>query len=99
MLDFIEGDDEPDYTSEDVTTCITLLLEFMSDIDAESQTLESAKSYVKDLVLSLNQLNAKCDECLIETDQREEICEFISKVVADAKVDFTGDITEEWRDW
>ena len=99
MLDFIDGEDEPDYTSEDVNACITLLLEFMSEVDYMTQTLDSVKHTVKDLVLSLNDLNARCDECLIETDQREEICEFILKVVANANVEFTGDLTEEWRDW
>ena len=99
MLDFIDGEDEPDYTSEDVTDCITLLLDFMSEVESEPQTLESVKDKVRDLVISLNDLNADCDECLIETDQREEICEFIFKVVTNANVEFSGDITEEWRDW
>ncbi len=99
MLDFIEGDDEPDYTSEDVRACITLLLEFMSVVESESQTIDSAREHVKNLVISLNELNEKCDECLIETDQREDICDFIFKVVSNANIDFSGDITEEWRDW
>ncbi len=99
MLDFIEGDDEPDYTSEDVRACIALLLEFMFVVESESQTIDSAREHVKNLVISLNELNEKCDECLIETDQREEICDFIFKVVSNANIDFSGDITEEWRDW
>jgi hypothetical protein len=99
MLDFIEGDDDPDYTSTDVTTCITLLLEFMTEIEYETQTKESVKNHVRDLVLALNDLNAKCDDCLIETDEREEICEFIFKVIANANVEFALDITEEWRNW
>lgn len=99
MLDFIEGEDAPDYTPEDVTACITLLLEFMTEIEFEPQTQESAKSHIKDLVLSLNDLNAKCDASLIEADQGEEICEFISKTIANANVEFSTDITKEWRDW
>jgi hypothetical protein len=47
----------------------------------------------------LNELNDECDQCLIETDQREEICEFIQKVVAAANVEIEGDLTEEWREW
>jgi hypothetical protein len=99
MLDFIEGEDEPDYTSDDVTACITLLLEFMSTMASEIQTIDSSKNHIRDLVLSLNELNEDCDQSLIETDQREEICEFIQKVVSTANVGLDGDVTEEWRDW
>lgn len=99
MLDFIEGEDVPDYTAADVTACITLLLEFMTEIEDETQTQESVRNHVRELVLALNDLNAKCDECLIETDQREDICQFISKVITNANVEFSGDITEEWRHW
>ncbi|OUR76793.1 hypothetical protein A9Q75_15965 [Colwellia psychrerythraea] len=101
MLDFIEGEDESeaDYTSEDVKLCITSLLEFMSIMESEAQTVASAKDHVKTLVLSLNSLNGQCGDCLIETDQREEICEFIQKVMSAANVAFSGDITEEWREW
>ena len=99
MLDFIEGEDEPDYSSEDVTVCITKLLEFMSAIESEKQTLESAKNHIKTLVLSLNALNESCDDCLIEASQREDICEFIQKVTSAANIEFVGDVTEEWRVW
>jgi len=99
MLDFIDGEDEPDYSAEDVSTCITSLLEFMSSIESETQTVDSAKEHVRELVLSLNELNEKCNECLIETDQREEICEFIEKVLSNGNVEIEGDITEEWREW
>ena len=99
MLDFIEGEDEPDYSSEDVTACITLLLEFMSSMESDTQTIESAKDHVKALVLSLNELNHECGYSLIETDQREEICEFIQKTVTIVGVALNGDVTEEWREW
>jgi hypothetical protein len=99
LLDFIEGEDEPDYSSEDVTACITSLLEFMSSIESEVQTLESAKDHIKTLVLSLNNLNESCDDCLIDTNQREDICLFIEKVITAANVEFTSDVTEEWRMW
>ncbi|PKG81700.1 hypothetical protein CXF85_17145 [Colwellia sp. 75C3] len=99
LLDFIEGEDDPDYTSEDVAACITTLLDFMSAIESESQTKDSAKEHIKTLVLSLNSLNESCDDCLIDTGQREDICEFIQKVLSAANIDFPGDITEEWRMW
>lgn len=99
MLDFIEGEDEPDYTAEDVTVCITSLLEFMTAIESDKQTIESAKDHVKTLVLTLNALNESCDDYLIETGQREDICEFIQKVTSAANIEFDGDVTQEWRVW
>lgn len=97
MLDCIEGEDEPEYAPEDVTACITLLLEFLTEIEFETQTQERAKSHIKDLVISLNDLNTKCDGNLIESDQCEEICEFISKTIANANVELSEDFTKEWR--
>ncbi len=99
MLDFIEGEVEPCYSSNDVTSCIKLLLEFMSSIDLQKQTKESAKAHVRELVLSLNELNNDCQHCLIDTAQREGICEFIHKALLAANICFDNDITEEWRNW
>ena len=101
MLDFIEGEDEneTDYTAEDVALCITSLLEFMSSMASEAQTLESSKEHVKTVVLSLNSLNHQCGDCLIETEQREDICQFIQKVISAENIEFVGDVTKEWREW
>jgi len=99
LLDFIEGEEEPSYSSNDVTSCIKLLLEFLSSLDAEEQTIESATTHVRELVLSLNELNDDCQHCLIETAQREDICDFIQKALIAANIVFDGDITEKWREW
>ena len=99
LLDFIEGEDEPDYTPEDVTACITSLLEFMSSIESEAQTKDSVEQHIKTLVLSLNTLNESCDDCLIDTNQGEDIYQFIQKVISAANVEFAGDVTEQWRMW
>lgn len=99
MLDFIEGEDEAAYTCADVTTCIETLLDFLTSIDAEKQTIETAKAHVRELILSLNELNEECQHCLIETGQREDICEFIRKALLSANIEFSSDITEQWREW
>ena len=99
LLDFIEGDNEPDYTPEDVTACITSLLEFMSSIESEAQTIQSAKDHIKTLVLSLNTLNESCDDCLIDTNQREDISLFIQKVISAANIELSSEVTEEWITW
>lgn len=99
LLDFIEGEDESDYCSEDVTACITMLLEFLSSIESEVQTIETANTHVHTLVLALNELNEDCAHCLIETGQREDICEFIQQTLLAANIEIKSDITEQWRDW
>ena len=54
---------------------------------------------VKDTILALNALNETCEHSLIETDQREEICDLIIKAALSVGVGNGDDITEEWRDW
>lgn len=99
MLDFIEGEEQPGYCADDVTSCIKLLLEFLTAIDSEKQTFESATNHVQALVLALNELNDDCQHSLIETTQREDICEFIQKTLLAAGIALDGDITQEWREW
>lgn len=99
LLDYIDGDEDAEYTAEDVTACITLLLEFMSNVEDKVNDQNTAEIEVRELVLSLNELNEQCDHALIETSQREDIVLFIEKVLAAANVVFDDDITESWRDW
>ena len=57
-------------------------------------------SAVKAAVLALNQLNAKCDYSLIETDQREDLAMLVIKAAESVGVgNGKNDITEEWREW
>ena len=99
MLDYIEGEEDPEYSAEDVEQCITLLLEFMTFMDSEPQTIETGTNEVQELVLSLNDLNARCFNCLIETSEREDICKFIDKVITEAGLKFDHDITTRYRQW
>lgn len=99
MLDYIDGEEDPEYTSEDVEQCITLLLEFMTFMGSEPQTNDTATYEVQELVLSLNDLNARCFNCLIETSEREDICKFIDKVIVQAGLKFDHDITVKYRQW
>ncbi len=54
--------------------------------------------FVKDVVISLNELNDKYDY-FIETMEREELCEFIIEAANIAGLESDEDITEEWREW
>lgn len=55
---------------------------------------------VKSTIEKLNILNGKCEGSLIETTEREQICEII--ISASAKKGYNTieeDITEAWREW
>jgi len=54
-------------------------------------------SVVKGFVLALNSIND--DYGVIETMERESLCEFILAGVALAGLETDDDITEEWREW
>ena len=61
---------------------------------------EAIMKAVKTAVVKLNRLNEQCYGCLIETDQREQLCELIISAAKRAGlVSTVYDITEEWRDW
>jgi hypothetical protein len=99
LLDFIEGEDDPIYSSSDVTSCIKLLLNFLTTIDGQEQSIESAKTHVHELVLSLNALNEKCHSALIDSGQRDDIVNFINIVLLSVNITIDGDMTAQWRTW
>jgi hypothetical protein len=97
MLDFIEGEEDANYSSNDVTACIKLLLEFLTTISTQEQSSDSAKAHVHELVLSLKKLNEQCKNSLIDTEQYEDIIAFIQKSLVSEDINIEGDITEQWR--
>jgi hypothetical protein len=53
---------------------------------------------LKKAVLALNDLNEECNGGLIETAEREDLCELINVAVGHAGLESNeDDITEEWR--
>jgi hypothetical protein len=104
-----ESEQDPDYdpefdagyTQHGVDRCGAILDTFLASLaglDAppnEAQVMEA----VKKAVLALNALNEQCGGGLIETDQREQICELIIGAANNAGLKTEEDITEEWREW
>src|SRR4030095_4007191 len=90
------------YTQEHVERCLAIVDELL---DSLGKTPTAKKSEyilagVKKTVLELNQLNEECDHSLIETDQREDLCELSITAARQAGLQSSVyDITEEWRDW
>ena len=99
MLDYIKGAGSVHYSVADVDECQNLFERFIGKFKGPKTDQVFALSQVKELVIALNKLNKRCGECLIETGQREDNCELIGLVLSEAGFNFTGDVTEEWREW
>jgi len=87
------------YEEEDIDRCRDILLAHADQLD-QAGSRDDALAVVKSTVISLNELNESAGQDLIETDQREEICEFIIRAGAIQGFNDDGeDVTVEWREW
>jgi hypothetical protein len=98
MEDVAADGHEPGYSEADIGKCESILDTFLTTVrSAKSGDTEFVMGAVKEAVLALNALNE--DYNLIETDQREQICELIIQSAVAVGVGSGEDITEEWREW
>lgn len=102
MVGFMEGDedgdpDECDYSQAEIDECMSIVDGYLTAI----QTAPSDRwiPLIRETVESLNRLNDRCDGALIETDQREDLCQIILVAARRAGMPEQGDVTEEWREW
>jgi hypothetical protein len=102
MESFLEDDDDAGYTDKDIQKCQKILDDFLKSL-AETPVDNKqivVMDVVKKTVLALNKLNEKCDYCLIETDQREDLATLIVKAAGFVGVgNGVDDMTEKWRKW
>jgi hypothetical protein len=105
MLSYMEREEGEaafdDYSKKHIERCASILDRYLSSILDPSIHGERGRimAAVKTAVLELNDLNEQCEHSLIETDQREDICELIISAASLAGLDGNDDITEEWREW
>ncbi len=66
-------------------------------MNTRTQTKPKFFDCVQHTIEQLNALNESCDGCLIETDQREELCLLILAAAKDAGLESDDDVTEQWR--
>jgi hypothetical protein len=100
MTDYIaDGDDS--YTKTDIKKCDKILQQFTTHLSELGMLATEAAilDCVKQAVLDLNILNNNVDGCLIETGQREDLCEYILFAAKQSGLKQDGDVTEEWREW
>lgn len=89
----------PSYSQNDIDDCATLLSAYSLGM-FKTHSKEEGMEIVKATILKLNALNDKCDNTLIETNEREQIAEII--ILVGNKMGYNSideDITEEWREW
>jgi len=90
---------QPPYTIDDINSCETILKQYLADM-LISKNKKAGMKIVKKTILTLNKLNSKTQETLIETGEREQIAEIV--ILAASRKGYNSvdeDITEEWRQW
>ena len=94
--------DDADYAVEAVDTCATILEDYLNEVFSAAVYAKSKKimDVVKFTINELNELNDDCNQCLIESSQRDQILDLINSSAALAGLEMDKpDITEEWRGW
>ncbi|MBQ3489971.1 MAG: hypothetical protein IJA86_05225 [Clostridia bacterium] len=101
MMEFAGEVEDCGFSKKDIKKCEALILQYLSALEKlQNPQNEEIMAQVETLVLALNQLNEDTDYCMIETMEREAICEIIqTSAVECGLTDPADDITEEWREW
>ncbi len=100
MVSYMHSSASAAYTQVHVDRCTGIVDACLSALAVQPRLPEAEiRAEVERTIRELNRLNAECDGSLIETDQREGLCELILRAARDAGLPTQEDITLEWRDW
>lgn len=101
ILEYMRDAGIDDFTAEDVARCGALLAEYLTALSELREPKDAdIMAQVEKVVLALNGLNEELDYALIETVERESICELIQTAAVDCGLqDVPDDVTEDWREW
>ncbi len=101
MTEYMQDCDNCAFSQKDVETCESLILNYLVVLaDMKEPSDQEIMEHVKTLVLALNDLNEKTDYSMLETDEREAICDIIQNSAVECGLsDPEDDVTEEWREW
>lgn len=109
-MSFPDPEDEDEgldqYTEENSNAAKDIFDNLIDDLQklGENASEPNKVALFKTAVLNLNNLNQEVDSCLIETGEREQLCELIDQITIAAELnpkdyaDGQG-IADEWRDW
>ena len=97
----------PDSFIDETEPLLRSFVECLSTV-GESDYI-AVSSAVESLVMALNRINEKFGHAVIETGEREQLCQFIEDVIDESAVDLDdfakhcgcdkSDITDRWRNW
>ena len=98
MINYMESAN-PNYTKTDVDECQRILNIFLNKAAAVPDKATFLNT-VENSVNKLNALNKKCSYDLIETIERETICEIMIRAGEVRRFNtMDEDITEDYREW
>jgi hypothetical protein len=97
-------DGKPAYSQKDVYRCFQILDGYLASLATvpEKNKNDFILDAVKKTILELNQLNHDCHQTIIETIEREYLCNILVKAAIEAGLDpdlEDNDITLQWREW
>ncbi|MBQ7378798.1 MAG: hypothetical protein IJW70_03845 [Clostridia bacterium] len=101
MTEYMQDCADCGFTKKDVEELEFLVMRYLDSLEGlKEPSDQKILEQVKVLVLALNDLNEKTEYSMIETVEREAICELIqSSAVAYGLRNSDDDVTEEWREW
>ena len=106
MMSYMKASEDPGYgytcgyQLKHIDRCAAIIDALHAEVSRRPKpTPERVLQSVKRAVSRLNKLNASCGGALIETDQREDLCQLIFAAAHYAGLNVTEDITEQWREW
>jgi len=100
LAGILDGGGEAGYNGTHIGECGRILDAYLATVEEAADGDDDAvMAAVQFTVLSLNGLNERCHGSLIETDQREQICDIINRAATKAGVGAGEDLTAQWREW
>lgn len=89
------------YQQAHVDQLDTVLTHFLQTLHSLPQpgVEDDIMAAVQTAVLGINALNNSVQGCMIETGEREMLCDFFSLAVNEAGLECDEEVTDEWRDW
>ncbi|NHZ34046.1 hypothetical protein [Massilia rubra] len=95
-----DTDNEPPYGKAEIDECANILDAYAAAIDKLPKPADHAAimKEVERVVVALNEFDERAGG-VIETEEREKLCDIIYLVAKDAGLQADEDITEQWRDW
>lgn len=95
-----DADSPAPYAQADIDACAAIVDAYIAALEKLPKPAGAAAimTEVEKAVLALNALNERCNG-LIETGQREQLCDIFIMAARDAGLQADDDITDQWRDW